>query len=89
MLIGRVAINPRGVYDSREKYNKLDLVYFAGNSYLSRKKDNNDELTNENSWQKVTDIEGIKNEIPQLPIVSTQPPSGIALEGTEWIMYEE
>ena len=87
--LGKIGITPKGDYKPQNIYERLDLVTFRGESYISRVDINTFPLTDDSRWQKITDVSALGSLTPPQTIISTVPPSGIAQEGTEWIMYTE
>ena len=53
--LGKISITPKGEYNSAVTYEKLDLVFNLGNSYISIIDNNTELLTNESAWQKIAE----------------------------------
>ena len=53
--LGKVSITPKGNFISGSMYEKLDLVYSSGSSYLSKIANNLSSLSDTGSWQNIAE----------------------------------
>lgn len=52
-ILGKVAITPKGEYNSATTYQDLDLITYQGNSYLALKETKGNLPTNNEYWQLI------------------------------------
>lgn len=53
-VLGIVGMVPKGEYNSASYYEKLNIVYYNGLSYIAKKSSNNVEPTNAEYWQLIS-----------------------------------
>ena len=54
-ILGKVAITPKGEYNSATTYQDLDLITYQGNSYLALKETTGNLPTNNEYWQLIAE----------------------------------